>query len=94
VESDPALRTYERGLQERAERIVAAAVAADLGLPEDDLVPHMVGAATIATLDALGHRLKEGDAADFEAEALSVIDDAMGFIGGGVQALARTPRRS
>jgi AcrR family transcriptional regulator len=94
VESDPALRTYERGLQERAERIVAAAVAADLGLPEDDLVPHMVGAATIATLDALGHRLKEGDAADFEAEALSVIDDAMGFIGGGVQALARTRRRS
>jgi AcrR family transcriptional regulator len=94
VESDPALRIYERGLQERAERIVAAAVAGDLGLPEDDLVPHMVGAATIATLDALGRRIKEGDPADFEDQALRVIDDAMGFIGGGVQALARTPRPS
>jgi AcrR family transcriptional regulator len=89
VEADPALRIYERGLQERAERIVAAAVAADLGLPEDDLVPHMVGAATIATLDALGRRIKEGDPHDFEAQALRVIDDAMAFFGGGVQALTR-----
>lgn len=92
VESDPALRIYERGLQERAERIVAAAVAADLGLPEDDLVPHMVGAATIATLDAMGRRMKEGDPAEFEPQALRLIDEAMAFIGAGVQALARTPR--
>jgi AcrR family transcriptional regulator len=92
VESDPALRIYERGLQERAERIVAAAVAADLGLPEDDLVPHMVGAATIATLDAMGRRMKEADPAEFEDQALRLIDEAMAFIGAGVQALARTPR--
>jgi AcrR family transcriptional regulator len=92
VESDPALRIYERGVQERAERIVAAAVAGDLGLPEDDLVPHMVGAATIATLDAMGRRMKEGDETDFEPQALRLIDDAMAFIGAGVQGLARTPR--
>ena len=56
IESDPALRTYERGLQERAERIVAGAVAVDLGVADDALVPHMVGAATIAALDAMGRQ--------------------------------------
>lgn len=92
VESDPALRTYERGLQERAEQIVAAAVAVDLGLPEDHLVPHMVGAATIATLDAIGRRMKEAEVDDFEAKSLQLIDDAMAFIGDGVRGLASRPR--
>ncbi len=88
IESDPALRTYERGLQERAERIVAGAVAVDLGVAADALVPHMVGAATIAALDAMGKRAKESTAEEFHATATQVIDDAMAFIGGGVQALA------
>jgi AcrR family transcriptional regulator len=94
VESDPALRIYERGLQERAERIVAAAVAVDLDLPADDLVPHMVGAATIATLDAMGRRMKEGDASVFEAQAGALIDDAMDFIGGGIERLAAAGTRT
>jgi AcrR family transcriptional regulator len=94
VASDPALRIYERGLQERAERIVAAAVAVDLGLPEDDLVPHMVGAATIATLDAMGKRIKEGDPSAFEAQSAALIDDAMDFIGGGIERLASTGTRT
>ena len=88
IESDPALRTYERGLQERAERIVAGAVAVDLGVSADELVPHMVGAATIAALDAMGRRAKEPETGEFQATALPVIDDAMTFIGAGVQALA------
>lgn len=88
IESDPALRTYERGLQERAEQMVAKAVAVDLGVAEDELVPHMVGAATIAALDAVGRRAKDPEADDFQATALPVIEDAMAFIGGGVQALA------
>ena len=88
IESDPALRTYERGLQERAERIIAKAVAVDLGVSADELVPHMVGAATIAALDAMGSRSKESTAEEFHETAAQVIDDAMAFIGGGVQALA------
>lgn len=88
IESDPALRTYERGLQERAEQMVAKAVAVDLGVADDELVPHMVGAATIAALDAMGKRAKESSADEFHATALGVVEDAMAFIGGGVQALA------
>lgn len=87
IESDPALRIYERGLQERAERIVAAAVAVDLGLPPRDLLPHMVGAATLAALDALGREIVGEPAAGFRERALALIDEAMAFIGAGVSGL-------
>lgn len=89
IESDPALRIYERGLQERAERIVAAAVAVDLGLPPRDLLPHMVGAATLAALDALGREIVGEPAEGFRERALALIDEAMAFIGAGVSGLVQ-----
>jgi AcrR family transcriptional regulator len=87
IESDPALRMYERGLQARAERVVAAAVAVDLGLPPADLLPHMVGAATLAALDALGRQIIGGPADGFRERAVALIDEAMAFIGAGVGGL-------
>jgi AcrR family transcriptional regulator len=84
VEAEPALRAFERAVQERAERIVADAAAVDLGVDADSLLPHMVGAATVAALDALGRHMKDGDDVD---EGRRLIDDAMTFIGGGVRAL-------
>jgi AcrR family transcriptional regulator len=92
VESDPALRTFERGLQERAERTIAAAAAVDLGLDADDLLPHMVAAATIAALDALGTVMKSTPQADFREVGLALADRAMVFVGGGVEALAADVR--
>jgi AcrR family transcriptional regulator len=88
INSEPELRTYERGLQEEAERIVARAVAVDLDLAEDDLLPHMVGAATIAALDALTAIVLKAPS-EKAAEAVSaLVDDAMMFIGAGIQKLA------
>lgn len=84
VDSDPGLRAFERGLQERAERAIAAAAAVDLGMHADDLLPHMVAAATIAALDAIG-RNKDG--------GLALVDQALVFVGGGVAALAAEVRR-
>jgi AcrR family transcriptional regulator len=94
IESDPALRTYERGHMARVEEIVAEAVAVDLRLPADDLIPHMVGAATVAAFDALGREMKTEPVHDAEvfAHARRLIDDAMTFVGGGVQALAERTR--
>jgi len=94
IESDPALRTYERGQMARVEQIVAEAVAVDLGLPADDLIPHMVGAATVAAFDALGREMKAEPVheKDVFAHARTLIDDAMAFVGGGVQALAERKR--
>ncbi|UGS38584.1 TetR/AcrR family transcriptional regulator [Capillimicrobium parvum] len=89
VESDHALRTYERGLTERAEQLIAGAVAVDLGLPADDLVPRMVGAATMAALDALGHDAGDGTIppAEYRRRGLELVDQAMTFIGAGIRGL-------
>ncbi len=97
IESDPTLRTYERGLQERAERIIAEAVAVDLDLPPDDLVPTMVGAATMAALDALGRGKRlpaDADLERFRSAALQLIDQAMAFVGAGVRGLQARQERS
>ena len=94
IESDPALRTYERGLQERFERIIAEAVADDLGLPGDHLIPHMVAAATMAALDALGREVKaavEAAPAEIMPQMVGLVDQAMVFIGAGVEALGDQP---
>ena len=87
-----ALRTFERGLQERAERTIAAAAAVDLGLDANDLLPHTVAAATIAALDALGTVMKSTPQADFREVGLALADRAMVFVGGGVEALAANVR--
>lgn len=89
IESDHALRTYERGLTERAEQLIAAAVATDLGLPTDDLVPRMVGAATMAALDALADDAVDADLppAEYRRRALELVDQAMTFIGAGIRGL-------
>jgi AcrR family transcriptional regulator len=95
IESDEALRTFERGLMARAERAIAVAAAVDLGLGPDDLLPHMVGAATMSALDALGRESKRSgvEPEDFRERGLELLDQTMTFIGAGVAALAETTRR-
>jgi AcrR family transcriptional regulator len=92
VEAEPALRTYERGLQDRLERIIAAAAADDLGLRPDELLPRMVAAAAMAALDALA----KGAGGELEAlreKGPALIDDAMAFVGAGIEVLrARSER--
>jgi AcrR family transcriptional regulator len=89
IDTDHALRTYERGLTERAELLIAGAVATDLGLPADDLVPRMVGAATMAALDALGDDAVDEalPPAEYRRRALRVVDQAMTFISAGIRGL-------
>ena len=88
VESDHALRTYERGPHRAGRAAIAGAAAVDLGLPADDLLPRMVGAATIAALDALG---RAGDEvipqAEFRERGLALVDQAMTFVGAGIRGL-------
>lgn len=83
--ADPALRTYELGLQQRAQEIIAASMATDLGLPPDHLLPRMVGAATMAALDSLDGATAEEPTPE---EARRLIDQTMSFIGAGVRELA------
>jgi AcrR family transcriptional regulator len=91
IEADPVLRTYQRGVQEHAERLIAAAVAVDLGVPADDLAPRMVGAATIAAMEEMGRAGKDPDVdpAAFRRDALALFDQAFAFLGAGVRGLQR-----
>ncbi len=90
IEREPALRGHERLRQAELEDILAAAVAVDLDVAPDALVPHMVAAATTAALD----RLRPPDPADRASrdEALALVDDAMTFVGAGVRGLQHRRR--
>lgn len=88
-DSDPALRAHDRDLHARAVYIVAAAVAVDLDEVADGLLPHMVGAATMAALDALGSRVGHDERELADLEARRVIDDTMAFVAAGVRELAQ-----
>ena len=52
----------------------------------------MVAAATIAALDALSGVMKSTPQADFRERGLALADQAMVFVGGGVEALAADVR--
>jgi len=90
IAAEPALRTYERGLQEHAEQLIAAAVAVDMGVPPTDLLPRMVAAATIAALDAIGQDVEHLDD-DVRRHSLALIEQAMTFIASGVRGLLDEP---
>jgi hypothetical protein len=72
----------------RIEKLLLEAVADDLGEPRDALRPRLVTAAAIAALTSLEgtiHEKTEQRAA--KADALAVLDDAIVFLRGGIDAL-------
>jgi AcrR family transcriptional regulator len=84
IDGDPDLRAYERVLQERAQEVVAMAVAVDLSLPPDHHLPQMVAATAMAALDSLG---RDETATHDPERARGLIEDAMHFVGAGVKEL-------
>jgi AcrR family transcriptional regulator len=94
IRETPALHTRERAAYARLEEVLVDAVAADLGVDRDSLRPHLVSAAAIAGLDAIG-RLHDAAPADRPARtAAEVMDEALVFLQGGLEALRRLPRES
>lgn len=87
IKSEPALRDHARVLMAEIEELLAGAVAEDLGESKDALAPRMVAAATIAALDAL----QPPDPADKNSHraAIELVDSAMAFVAGGIEALRR-----
>jgi AcrR family transcriptional regulator len=85
---DEGLANFEGGVMARIQELLLDAVADDLGEPRDTLRPRLVTAAAIAALTSLEGILhdKSGQRVA-KAEALAVLDDAMLFLRGGVDAL-------
>jgi AcrR family transcriptional regulator len=90
IRGTPALAARERSNLARFEGLLADAVAPDLGVPADSLRPHLVAAAAVAALDALG-RFYEDRTVPPAEKATAIMDEAIVFLGGGLEALRRRP---
>jgi AcrR family transcriptional regulator len=87
---DEGLANFQGGLMARIHELLLEAIADDLGEPQEALRPRLVAAAAMAALTSLqgssGERAGES-APVGKAEALAVLDDAMLFLRGGLDAL-------
>lgn len=89
IRATPALEARYRANLAELESLLATAVADDLGTGPESLRPHLVAAAAIAALDALGRRT-EADARTGRPAA-EVLDEALTFLDGGLEAFRARP---
>jgi AcrR family transcriptional regulator len=92
VRSTPVLREHDRALMSRFEAALGDAVASDLGADQGPLRPRMVAAAAgaaLAMLEAFYDDKVELLAGD--ADPMAVIDEALTFLRGGIEALRERP---
>jgi AcrR family transcriptional regulator len=86
--SDETLRRNERARFAPFEQLMVEAIAEDLHAGPDDIRPQIVAAALTATFSAVHDRDPADPPESFSPEhAMAVIDDVMGFLRGGLEAL-------
>jgi AcrR family transcriptional regulator len=87
---DEGLANFQGGAMARIHELLLGAIADDLGEPPDALRPRLVTAAAVAALTSLEGGIQENaDKSELvgKAEALAVLDDALVFLRGGLDAL-------
>jgi AcrR family transcriptional regulator len=87
---DEGLANFQGGLMTRIQELLLEAIADDLGEPPDALRPRLVAAAALAALMSVeGSSRGKADLSEpvGKAAALAVLDDAMVFLRGGLDAL-------
>ena len=85
------LANFQAGILARVQELLLDAVANDLGEPPDALRPQLVTAAAVAALTSLETSIHEKtEQRTAKADALAVLDDAMLFLRGGLDALQDT----
>ena len=86
---DEGLANFQGGAMARIHELLLEAIADDLDEPPDSLRPRLVAAAAVAALTSLEDSFDERAerAEGSKAEALTVLDDAMRFLRGGIDAL-------
>jgi hypothetical protein len=86
VAADESLQTYEHRFHQRAQHMVAEAIAHDLGGHASDLEPRMAAAAMMTIFELLGETLEPAHELPPD-QVLAVVDRALLFIGAGIRAL-------
>jgi TetR/AcrR family transcriptional regulator, regulator of mycofactocin system len=87
---DEGLANFQGGVMARIQELLLEAIAVDLDEPTDALRPRLVAAATVAALTSFQSAAAEraGQPQPLaKPEALAVLDDAMIFLRGGLDAL-------
>jgi AcrR family transcriptional regulator len=87
---DEGLANFQGGVMARVHELLLEAIADDLGEPKDALRPRLVAAAAVAALTSLEGSFDETAGQPepvAKSEALAVLDDAMVFLRGGLDAL-------
>jgi AcrR family transcriptional regulator len=84
---DEGLANFHGGVMARISELLLEAIADDLGEPPDALRPRLVAAAAVAALTSLEGSFDDEAAPAGKAEALAVLDDAIVFLRGGIEAL-------
>ena len=87
IGDSPALADHNRALMGRIEELLAENIARDLGDQPGDVRPRMIAAAVIGALSALD--VKSGEHAPTHEEAVAMVDEALRFLRGGMDALRR-----
>jgi AcrR family transcriptional regulator len=86
--TDEALRLRERARHARGEQLLAESVAQDLGVSPADIRPKMIAAAFTAAITAVGDRITSAPTDSIsDQQARSMLDDALEFLRGGLEAL-------
>ena len=87
---DEGLTNFQGGVMARIQELLLEAIARDLDEPQDSLRPRLVAAAAMAAMHSLDDTLEEKSdqhVRETKTEALAVLDDAMLFLRGGIDAL-------
>ena len=87
IGDSPALADHNRALMGRIEELLAENIARDLDDQPGDVRPRMIAAAVIGALSALD--VKSGEHAPTHEEAVAMVDEALRFLRGGMDALRR-----
>jgi AcrR family transcriptional regulator len=93
VSHDELLLSHQRMRQAAFGEPIARAIADELGEKADDLRPQLVAAAVIAAFTAIyEHRYRTRSQSASRAQALAVIDEAITFLRGGLDAIRAFPK--
>jgi AcrR family transcriptional regulator len=92
VRHDEHLLSQQRARQAELGGVIASAVADDLGEDADDFRLQLVTAAVIAAMTAVyEHRYSASSRTASRAQAVAVIDEAIAFLQGGLEAIRAYP---
>jgi AcrR family transcriptional regulator len=91
--NDDVLHAHLRSRQANLLVPIAAAIATEVGEEVDDLRPQLVAAAVVAAITAtFEHRYRARSRTASRAQAVAVIDEAIAFLRGGLDAIRSFPK--